>query len=210
VLKGQQINPKHLTSCLEAIKKYFEYLLSIPAAEYTTFTTVLWSIMVQAIVVLSRLLFPISSCPDWDVAFAREYAPLSMYLDCLCYRVQGLSSTSPDQGEGPKNPDGAFVFRMVLESIKRTYEKRAALSVTQLERLDASVECVTPISDQGSSSAGSAGFRCPMRDPSLKAYLDAVQPLVGESFSPSLAASSSNIPLYHDLWATMTVSWSSM
>ena len=46
-----------------------------------------------------------------------------MFLESLCYRMQGLSTT-PLTEPMPKNPDGPYIFRMVLESIRKSHERR--------------------------------------------------------------------------------------
>jgi len=208
----RHLNPVTLSSCLEACKKFFETLLSIPALHYHAFTNVEWSNIIQAIIILSRLSFPLPRCPGWDVVAAREHAPLGMFLDCLCYRMQALSSVPPTE-PNPKAPDGPFIFRMVLESIKRSYEQRVALVTPSL----------SSTADQSANSA--TGFQtpvpspmdklhCPMNDRELLTYFEPISQHLNEAFGipgdanvppPSAAR---NIPVYHDLWATMTMNWS--
>ena len=209
LLQSESITPanqSHISSCLEACKKYFEYLISIPESSYLNFTTVQWSCMVQSILVLSRLTFLMAANLGWDVNTTRANVPLVMYLDCLCYRFQTLSSTIPDGSDPPKNPDVLYVFKMVLESVKKSYERR--------------VSNIKPdffIVDHG-TAIGVARGHCPMLDPTLSVYFN--NPLSDDStytgsfdFDGSASYPSSeiwrpaNTPLYHDLWATMTCSW---
>jgi hypothetical protein len=210
--RERHLNPVTLSRCLEACKKFFESLLSIPAAQYYPFTHVEWSSVIQSIIILSRLSFPLPRCPGWDVVAAREHAPLGMFLDCLCYRMQALSSVPPTE-PNPKAPDGPFIFKMVLESIKKSYEQRVALVTPSL----------SSIADQSMNAA--AGFQtpvtspmdklhCPMNDRELLAFFEPLSQDSNEAFgiprdanveAPSAARS---IPVYHDLWATMTMNWS--
>jgi hypothetical protein len=191
----RHLNPVTLSRCLEACKKFFESLLSIPSAQYHAFTNVEWSNIIQSIVILSRLSFPLPRCPGWDVVAAREHAPLGMFLDCLCYRMQTLSSVPPTE-LNPKAPDGPFIFRMILESIKKSYEQRVVL--------------VTPPLSMASPMDR---LHCPMNDRELLMYLEPVSQDSNEAFGVLGGASttvpnvSKNIPVYHDLWATMTMNW---
>jgi hypothetical protein len=155
-------------------------------------------------------------CPGWDVAAAREHAPLGMFLDCLCYRMQVLSSTAPTN-PNPKNPDGPFIFRMVLESIKRTYEQRLSLVLPNPPTPNPAAE------QNGETPCHLNGFHtpamtlmdklhCPMNDQNLMSYFEPLQfengdVVNGAGPSARPAQEASAIPLYHDLWATMTMSW---
>jgi hypothetical protein len=195
----QPVNPAHLTSCLEACKKSFEYSLSLPEEIYATFTIVQWAVLVQAILTLSRLTFLMAKALGWDAETTRSNIPLVMYLDCLCYRFQSLTSTLPEGGEPPKRPDAPYVMKMMLESVKKSYERRVA-----------KIEPGFFVINDGYGS-GIAKGHCPMMDPTLKTLFDNAALTYDESFSmsgtPASTASSSSIPLYHDLWATMTGSW---
>ena len=210
--RERHLNPVTLSRCLEACKKFFEGLLSIPAAQYYPFTNVEWSNIIQSIIILSRLSFPLPRCPGWDVVAAREHAPLGMFLDCLAYRMQALSSVPPTE-PNPKAPDGPFIFRMVLESIKKSYEQRVALVTPTLssiadQSLNAAAGFQTPVTSPMDK------LHCPMNDRELLAFFELVSQGSNEVFGipggadvevPSAARS---IPVYHDLWATMTMNWS--
>jgi hypothetical protein len=195
-------NPSYLVNCLEASKKFFEYLLSLPETSYLNFTTVQWGAMVQVVLVLSRLTFLMAANLGWDSDTTRSNVPLVMYLDCLCYRFQLLSSTPPDGSETPKNPDVLYVFKMVLGSVKKSYERRVA-----------QIEPGFLVVDHG-KAIGVARGHCPILDPTLGPLFDISDSTYGGSFelsqggtSSASTTSSSSAPLYHDLWATMTCSW---
>jgi hypothetical protein len=210
--RERHLNPVTLSRCLEACKKFFESLLSIAAAQYHAFTNVEWSNIIQSIIILSRLSFPLPRCPGWDVVAAREHAPLGMFLDCLCYRMQALSSVPPTE-LNPKAPDGPFIFRMVLESIKKSYEQRIALVTPGL----------SSIADQSMSAAAGSQtpvaspmdkLHCPMNDRELLTYLEPLPQDLNEVFgipgdaNVEVLSAPKSIPVYHDLWATMTMNWS--
>ncbi len=128
----------------------------------------------------------------------RSNIPFVMYLDCLSYRFQQMTST-PSTGPGtPKHPDAAYVMKMMLGSVKKSYEQRVS-----------GIEPGIFVHDVASVVRG----RCPIMDPSLKNYLDGATLNSEEVFSlsdtHSSDASSVHMPLYYDVWATMTGSWAS-
>ena len=160
--------------------------------------------MVQAILVLSRLTFLMAANRGWDADITRTNVPLVMYLDCLCYRFQHLSSTKTSHdAEHPKNPDILYVFKMLLGSVKKSYERRVG-----------NIKPETFLMDHA-KGAGAARGHCPVMDPSLQVYFGSPEDSsYGGSFGLSGSATSEyqtstipTMPLYHDLWATMTCNW---
>lgn len=206
----------HLIACLEACKKFFEYLLSIPEEYYADFTAFQWSLMVQAVLVLSRLTFVMASSFSWDPDTTRSNVSLVMYLDALCFRFHNTTSTPAVGHTPPKNPDILYVFKMILTSVKKSYERRVAKIEPNF----------VPIEQP--NNIGIARGHCPILDPSLNVYFDSdidMDSTYGGSWdlsgtpSTNLSGGPTNTPLppssyalptaplYHDLWATMTGSW---
>ncbi|KAH8591825.1 hypothetical protein B0O99DRAFT_266476 [Bisporella sp. PMI_857] len=232
ISKAALQSPSHLTACLDACKRFFEYLLALPESLYLSFGTTQWALMVHSTLVLSRLTFLLASTMGWDADTTRANVPMVMYLDALCYRFQALSGTSPRDGT-PRNPDPLYVFKMVLESVKRSYEKRVANIMPK------------SISVEKGNAREMARGHCPVLDPTLKPYFTDFQvesenggwgdmtamgsiPLNGADWSRTVGTPESlgsyesmgsygslgTMPtvggsplLYHDLWATMTCSW---
>jgi hypothetical protein len=195
-------NQDHLSRCLEACKRFFEYLLSVPEFHYANFTAFQWSLMVQATVVLSRLTFVMASNLGWDPETTRSHVPLVMYLDALCFRFQSLSMVSSLGTSTPENPDILYVFKMIISSVKKSYECR--------------VSDIQPnfFAAERGNGIGIARGQCPISDPSLSIYLDSDDSSYGGSWNLSggtVNTPSTNctagVPLYHDLWATMTGTW---
>jgi hypothetical protein len=85
------IHTTHLPLCLSALKRFFEYLLSLPEESYHQFTTVEWGQVINAIVVMSRLTFLMAEERGWGPEETRGEVPLVMYLDCLSWRFGSLS-----------------------------------------------------------------------------------------------------------------------
>jgi len=175
--------------------------------------------MVQSTVVLSRLTFLMASTRNWNSDTTRSNIPMAMYLDAMCYRFQALSSANPRIGT-PRTPDHLYVFKMVLSSVKKSYEKRVANLKPDMHAVD----------KRG---------HCPLFDPSLQQYFDidgnpgptfdgswedmttpdlSQTDFSGTDWSGTGETSCSNStgsigidaagpPFYFDLWATMTSSW---
>ncbi|KAH6712351.1 hypothetical protein BKA61DRAFT_485453 [Leptodontidium sp. MPI-SDFR-AT-0119] len=176
--------------------KYFDYLLSLPESMYLQFTSIHWGYVVHATVAMSRLTFAMAAKLGWNAETARSQVPLVMYLDCLCYRFQILSSVPARTAEPPKHSDVYHVFQMILGSVKKSYEKRVSKLVPE-----------PPIGNNFATG------HCPMMDYSLNVYFDPLVSMDASSFdlsgsgTPSIESTASSVPLYHDLWATMTGSW---
>jgi len=195
----------HLLACLEGCKSFFEYLLSLPEGHYAQFSTFQWSLMVQATLILSRLTFVMASSFSWDPDTTRSHVPLVMYLDALCFRFHNTTSTPAVGSTPPKNPDVLYVFKMILASVKKSYERRVAKIEPNF------VPVLQP------KNIGIAHGHCPILDPSLDSSYGGSWDLGG---TPSTNLSGATMgtpptsfyamptaPLYHDLWATMTGSW---
>lgn len=152
--------------------------------------------LVQTVLVLSRLTFVMAVVLGWDSDTTRSNIPMSMYLDCICYRFQSQSSTSASSSQSRKqNPDILFVFKMMLESVKTSYERRVSNIVPTVE---------APIDKIA------RGY-CPIQDPTLNEYFNIADSTYGNSMdlSGSGTSTSTTAPamLYFDIWSTMTGSW---
>lgn len=194
-------NSAYLESCLQASKTFCEYLLSLPETNYLNFTAAQWGMTVHVILVLSRLTFVMAANLGWDSDTTRSNIPLVMYLDALCYRFQHLSLTPSDDTETPKNPDVIYVFKMILKSCKKSYERRVS-----------KIEPGFLVVDH-SNVIGVARGHCPILDPSLNPLFDISDSTYGgsyelsESATPSNSSTTASLPQYHDVWAIMTGSW---
>lgn len=131
-----------------------------------------------------RLSFSLPECPDWDAAWARSELQFDDFLTRIC---EGDDLT-------PVNTrvDVASASRVVLRVVQTKYNRRVAALDTPAQ--------TTPGNMQG----------CPMIDGSLDQYL----PVWDAGFTthpspgiPSRAPDGSSQTMFHDLWATMTMSW---
>ncbi|KAJ8060832.1 hypothetical protein OCU04_009916 [Sclerotinia nivalis] len=163
-------SPDHFHTCLRLGATYFQHLLSLPTQDYTHFNLIHWFQLVQSLVALVRLTFVIAHVENWSAETTREKIGLSMYLEALCFRLRGLSSTSQSSSradlessesetidtssdKGPKRHfDKYFVMNSMLSTLKKTWEQR--------------VEAIVP-----KASIISRG-KCPMFDPGMVPLLE--------------------------------------
>ncbi|KAI9640122.1 hypothetical protein NHQ30_011524 [Ciborinia camelliae] len=163
-------SPDHLHTCLQLGASYLQHLLSLPIQDYTHFNIIYWSLLVHSLVALVRLTFVIAHVENWSAETTRERVGLSMYLEALCFRLGGLSSSfqsspgaelesnamekfdeSSNKGKR-KHFDKYFIMHGMLSTLKKTWERR--------------VEAIVP-----KSSAISRG-KCPMFDPEMAPLLE--------------------------------------
>lgn len=203
--------PSHLAKCLTAAKRYFEFLLSIPESDYWDLTTPQWGNLVQSILVLTRLTFLLAALNGWDADTTRENVPLGMYLECLCYRIQGLSgtaktslsqtaSTSSSDSTLPAatTPDLMHFLYLIIQSAKMSYDQSVADIKPNL-----SVEKGVPVNI--------ACGHCPMTDPRLKPYFEPRKQKAWDSNGGQTQWHAEqeqfHIPALGNLWLTMTGTW---
>lgn len=177
-------NASHDYKCLEACKAFFEYLLSLPEENFLAFTTLHWTVVVHSTLVLTRLTFAMASDLGWDPKTTRANIPMVMYLDCLCWRLQSLSSNSDEAEKSPQSFDPLYIFRVVLESLKNSYLRRVA-------------EIKSPSIPANLSSREKG--QCPIRDPELNAYFESALSQSSGSYDDSASGTSSNVPIYFDI-----------
>lgn len=146
--------PGHLHTCLRLAGSYFQHLLSLPTQDYTHFNLIHWSQLVQSLVALVRLTFVIAHVENWSAETTRERIGLSMYLEALCFRLRGLSSTfqsssnkadlessesetidiSSNKGQ-KEHFDKYFVLNSMLSTLKKTWEQRVEAIVPKASTL---------------------------------------------------------------------------
>ncbi|EDO03880.1 hypothetical protein SS1G_06361 [Sclerotinia sclerotiorum 1980 UF-70] len=108
----------------------------------------------QSLVALVRLTFVIAHVENWSAETTRERIGLSMYLEALCFRLRGLSSTfqsssnkadlessesetidiSSNKGQ-KEHFDKYFVLNSMLSTLKKTWEQRVEAIVPKASTL---------------------------------------------------------------------------
>jgi hypothetical protein len=112
-----------LFATLEACKRYLDLLLELPVSEYHLISFAEWMRLPSVIMTLSRLCMPNDSLAEaqWDVKMAHDRARLDLYLDSLCYRMQGLTSYDKINN---KHPDFWFAMRMIMELTRAWFVRK--------------------------------------------------------------------------------------
>lgn len=139
---------------------------------------------ILSIIISIRISFSLPECPEWDAAWARSELRLDEFLSKMCDGAE-LTPVST-------RVDVLSASRVVFRVVKTKYDRRVAAMNT-------------PAPSTFASTQG-----CPMFDPSLDQYLpmwDAGFGMSSSSSMPPRAKEGQSQVMFHDLWATMTMSW---
>lgn len=209
------VEPSRLWGCAKSLRIWYDYVSSLPASEFASFSAIDWGRFVGMIILGLRLSFPLpKDCPAWDHSAAREIVGLGSFLEKFTDDGSGAASLTPASSKSSSGTDVLSASKVVLGVVKRKYEKRlAALEKAALAQPPHSVPADTD-----------SGIRkCPMFDGSLDPFIQTwddtfLDPssLVNTSFIgsglagvPGPGSSFDTQPvLFRDLWATMTMNWS--
>ncbi|KAF2113981.1 hypothetical protein BDV96DRAFT_106241 [Lophiotrema nucula] len=114
---------KALLSALEAGKRFFDMLLAFPASDYHLIPFSEWMRLPFVVITVSRLCIPSDAhaAMQWDVKAAQERVRLDLYLESLCYRMQGLSTY--DKVKQP-HPDFWWAMRMIMDLTRAWYVRK--------------------------------------------------------------------------------------
>ncbi|KAE9967864.1 hypothetical protein EG328_007928 [Venturia inaequalis] len=121
----------HLSKCLTIVIRLMTYLTSLPPTVFTTFTFPEWYHIIDVLVTLSRLCFPIPSIPSWDPASTRQiakYLPLVTGLQAkmeevvqhLALKSSPLVETAHEKG----HVNIPYLFSAVLAILLEQYKER--------------------------------------------------------------------------------------
>ena len=112
-----------LLATLDACKRYLDKVIALPVSEYHLISFVEWMRLPGVIITLARLCMPNDSLAEaqWDVKMAHDRARLDLYLDSLCYRMQGLTTYNKIDGSPV---DFWFAMRMIMEPTRAWYVRK--------------------------------------------------------------------------------------
>jgi hypothetical protein len=158
------------------------YFSALPAPAYTPFTLAEWNHIVDLIVTLSRLCFPIPNIPTWDAPSARQTAnfiPLVSVLQekmvevAIHFASTAITNTSDKKDKG-RNINIPSLFSAVLSIVLQQYTDRISQE-SQLDIFDLN-PLLTQSQDQGNSIYPMKLGMCPVMNGSLKGteYWDAM------------------------------------
>lgn len=146
-------------------------------SDYLAFTAVDWGRLVLTVVLSFRISFALPNCPGFDHIWARNEVQVGSFLEEFCAET--------DLTDSSRKVDILSASRVVMRVVKDKFDKKL----------------------QRESSQGMGG--CPMLDGSLEQYF----PLWDADLNPVAMDSAMEDrpkppqPVFHDLWATMTMSW---
>lgn len=175
-----------LRDCTVKLKKFFDYFSTLGEAAFLCFTLNDWARLILSIILALRLSFPTPECPDFDTSWARSHLRFDEFLSRMCQET--------DLTPASKRVDVLSASRVVMGVVKDKYRRR-------LRALEES-QAPTPGRTHG----------CPMLDGSLEQYYPLWDAAYGPMPTPQPsvgACETTSKPVFHDLWATMTMGWAS-
>lgn len=219
-------DPNRLLICGNLLRKYYDYILSLPASEFSHLPGAIWGHMVASIILGLRLSFPIpnETCPSWDHRAARQTIQFGNFLATFSGTDESgesvnlaPASTSSSSGNKSTSTDVLSAMKVVVDMVRRKYEKRLAAS----ELAEAIQQ---PPHHPGLADLDKSANKCPMLDGSLDQYIQdwddrffdptglpnsvqGVPALETPAYGATLGTESQPLA-FHDLWATMTMGWS--
>ncbi|PYI03551.1 hypothetical protein BO78DRAFT_463234 [Aspergillus sclerotiicarbonarius CBS 121057] len=106
------------SSCVSEIRTFFEYFLSIPLDQYTSFSIRDWCQLILTISASSQICFksPDITNPEWTNFRIKTRSSMLIYLESLSHRMSSLSVSKPGE-----TPDLYFMFKSVLDIVLPTY-----------------------------------------------------------------------------------------
>ena len=183
-----------LTSILPALALFLSEMLHLDPSAFSCFTAVDWSRLIVAIILSFRLSLPVPECPTFDHLSARACLRLDDFLDTMCCETE-IAPTVSSTGSNTK-VDALSASRVVLRVVKTKFDRRVDLA------------------NMRDAATSVAGHGCPMLDGSLDQYfplwdagLSAVGTTTTTTTTTPAATTGGNKPVFHDLWATMTMGW---
>ncbi|KAK0382447.1 hypothetical protein CLIM01_00260 [Colletotrichum limetticola] len=190
---GPPIPAHRLDKCLTLLRTLLDFMTNLPAAAFVELSSIDWGRFIQAVILAIRLSFPMPLCPEWDHARAREQLQFDSYLARLCANSEAPTLTPATKSTMDVLSAGKVVFSVV----KRKYEARVANIETPVNKLPRTIR------------------GCPMFDGSLDQYFPIWDQDLNRDGTHGLVSPATNgtpvmvngQPVYHDLWATMTMNW---
>ncbi|KAF2274045.1 uncharacterized protein EI97DRAFT_469018 [Westerdykella ornata] len=112
-----------LLATLEAGKRFLDTLVAFPTSLYHTISFAEWIRFPHVVVTVSRLCLSNESLAtlQWDAKAAQDRVRLDLYLESLCYRMQGLSTYD---GRTQKMLDFWQVMHMIMDLTRGWYARR--------------------------------------------------------------------------------------
>lgn len=159
----------------------FNYLVHLDQAAFLSFTNVEWTKFILSIILAVRLSFPNPHVPDWDDTRARTELGFDVFLKSMC--------SGSDLTPVSTSVDVLSAVKVVLQVVKTKYDRRVAMLKSQAD------------------SKSPATHGCPMFDRSMDQFISAWDPALQVDAMMVPPVHEGQQPVFHDLWATMTMGW---
>ena len=202
-------SPSKVAAILPSLKLFLSETLRLDQPAFLAFTSADWAHLVLAIILAFRLSLPLPECPDFDHVSARAELRLGDFLDAMC-RETDLAAAS-------KKVDVLSASRVVFRIVKAKFDRHVGLANMRGDAAAAAVASSSSASFTSATARSAAAGICPMLDGSVDQYLplwDPAFPAMDTAVGPtppgvSSGATASKLqqPVFHDLWATMTMGW---
>ncbi|EQL03952.1 hypothetical protein OCS_00351 [Ophiocordyceps sinensis CO18] len=175
--------PGKMHECVVKLRRLLDSLAALDEAVFPCFTVDDWLRLILTVALSLRLSFPMPECPEFDSSWARSQLQFDQFL--------GRMGSEMDSTSASKKVDVLSASRVIMGVIKAKYHGR----------LRALEERQAPPPEKAHG--------CPMFDTFLEPYLPLWEAGIGHAPLPSGSGEGSTVPLpvFHDLWATMTMNW---
>ncbi|OTB11061.1 hypothetical protein K445DRAFT_322407, partial [Daldinia sp. EC12] len=229
------IDPSKLQSAAFTARTFLDYVANLTPAQMSCFCGADITRFIMIIILSYRLSFPMSVCPGYDYSQGRKTLDFGTYIAKLASNDDGDSDNANDAStvdnstrRVTKKTDVVSAMRVVLGSVKASFDKKSAVLEAAAEEqnkrarlcpmFDGSLEQYLPQWEgDGEGQRGSSNINSNSNNTSGSSYAPSSHSgTVSSTFhqvAPSMTGEEgvtspgSAKPLFHDLWATMTMGW---
>ncbi|OJJ73317.1 hypothetical protein ASPBRDRAFT_40982 [Aspergillus brasiliensis CBS 101740] len=153
------------TSCAAEIRSFFEYFLSIPQDQYTSFSVRDWSQLILTISAASQICFlsPTPMIPRWTDFQTKTRSSMLIYLESLSHRMSRLSVAKTGD-----TPDLFFMFKSVLDIVLSTYAPASRESSSPMSNSRGHCPVGRDTDRDMATARSTPATRCPMVNGSIR------------------------------------------
>ncbi|RAL08919.1 uncharacterized protein BO97DRAFT_472823 [Aspergillus homomorphus CBS 101889] len=161
-------------SCFSEIQGFFDYLLTIPTAQYIYFSLREWCQIILTISTASQICFVSSPSVDsqWNELQTTARYKMQVYLESLSHRMSTLSISKPGD-----TPDTFSMFKSVLDIVLETYAAASSNSPSVSPYDGSGTDALSTLSAEKDEPSPTKSSRCPIMNGSIKQteFWEAVQ-----------------------------------
>lgn len=164
---------------IKKIRAFLDFVLNLDDTSLLSFTVNDWTRFIVVLTLSFRLSFPLTLCPEFDSTYARSEIRLDDFLEKMS---RGTDITAQS--------DLLSASRYMLGLAKSKYDLRLA-----------------SLKDSQSAQPVSRFFGCPVMRGNLGKSTEHWQSNSRELSEWINTSEQKRLPLFHDIWATMTLGW---